>query len=417
MVARDLGESKIDVSAIRAEFPAFARLVNGRPLVYLDSASTTQKPVAVIDAMRRASEATANIHRGVHALSVEATEAFEAVRARVARRIGAQDPNEIVFVRGTTEAINLVAQSYGRAYLEAGDRILVTELEHHSNLVPWQMLCREKGASLDVLPIDDRGEVRLERLDAFLEREPAIVTISHVSNSLGTVLPAAAIARRAKAAGAVVVVDGAQAAAHVEVDVESIGCDFYAFSGHKLYGPTGVGVLWGRRALLDDMPPWQGGGDMVVSVQLGGSTYREVPHKFEAGTPDIVGVIGLGAALEWFEAAKPDRIFSHERDLLAYATRTLESIPGLRVIGTARDKAAVLSFVVGDLHPHDLGTALDLEGIAVRAGHHCAQPVMDRFGLPATVRASVGVYSDRSDVDALASALGRAVALLTGRAQ
>lgn len=389
--------------------------MNGKPLVYLDSASTTQKPAAVIDAMRRASEATANVHRGVHALSVEVTEAFEAVRAKVARKIGARDPNEVVFVRGATEAINLVAQSHGRAYLEAGDRVLVTELEHHSNLVPWQMLCREKGASLDVLPIDDHGEVLLERLDALLEREPAIVAISHVSNSLGTVLPVAAIAERAKAAGAVVLVDGAQAAAHVEVDVDAIGCDFYALSAHKLYGPTGVGVLWGRRALLEAMPPWQGGGDMVVSVRFEGSTYREPPYKFEAGTPDILGVIGLGAALDWLEAKEPDCIFAHERDLLAYATRALQSVPQLRLIGTARDKAAVLSFAIGDLHPHDLATALDLEGIAVRAGHHCAQPVMDHFGLPATVRASVGVYTDRNDVDALASALQRAVSLFTGR--
>lgn len=415
MAARDLDDEKIDVSAIRAEFPAFARRVNGRPLVYLDSASTTQKPLAVIDAMRRASEATANIHRGVHALSVEATEAFEAVRAKVARKIGARDPDEIVFVRGTTEAINLVAQTYGRARLRPGDRVLVTELEHHSNLVPWQMLCREKGAVLDVLPIDDRGEVLLERLDALLARTPAIVAVSHVSNSLGTVLPVAAIAARAKAAGAVVLVDGAQALAHVKVDVEAIGCDFYALSGHKLYGPTGVGVLWGRRELLEQMPPWQGGGDMVVAVRFEESTYREVPHKFEAGTPDIVGAIGLGAAIDWLEAKGPDRIFAHERDLLAYATRTLEAIAHLRIIGTARDKAAVVSFAVGDLHPHDVGTALDLEGVAVRAGHHCAQPVMDHFGLPATLRASLGVYSDRKDIDALASGLERAVALLSGR--
>jgi len=412
--ARDLAEGAVDISAVRAEFPAFVRLVNGKPLVYLDSASTTQKPRAVIDAMRRAFEATANIHRGVHALSVEATDAFEAVRGKVARKIGAQDPSEIVFVRGTTEAINLVAQSYGRARVGPGDRVLVTELEHHSNLVPWQMLCRERGARLEVLPIDDRGEVRLERLDALLAPAPAIVALSHVSNSLGTVLPIATIVQRAKAAGAAVLVDGAQAAPHVPVDVSAIGCDFYALSSHKLYGPPGVGVLWGRRALLEQMPPWQGGGDMVASVRLEGSTYREVPHKFEAGTPNIVGVIGFGAALDWLEARGPERIFAHERELLDYATRALESVPGLRFIGTARDKVAVVSFAVGELHPHDLGTALDLEGIAVRAGHHCAQPVMDHFGVPATVRASFGAYSDRSDIDALASALKSAVALLSG---
>jgi cysteine desulfurase/selenocysteine lyase len=413
--ARDPSEGDIDVAAIRAEFPAFARRVNDKPLVYLDSASTTQKPRAVIDVMRRAFEATANIHRGVHTLSVEATEAFEAVRGKVARTIGCRDPAEIVFVRGTTEAINLVAQSYGRAHVRAGDHILVTELEHHSNLVPWQMLCQEKRSHLQVLPIDDRGDVMLARLDSLLGPQTRIVSVSHVSNSLGTVLPIAEIARRAKAAGAVVMVDGAQAIAHLPVDVEALGCDFYALSAHKVYGPTGVGVLWGRRELLESMPPWQGGGDMVLSVSVARSTYREVPHKFEAGTPDIVGVIGFGAALDWLKDKGPARIASRERNLLSHAERLLGSVPELRIIGAPRARAAVISFTVAGVHPHDLGTALDLEGIAVRAGHHCAQPVMDHFHLDATVRASFGVYSDEADVDALTSALERAVRLLGAR--
>jgi cysteine desulfurase/selenocysteine lyase len=410
--ARDLPEGDIDVAAIRAEFPAFARRVNDKPLVYLDSASTTQKPRAVMDVMRHAFEATANIHRGVHALSVEATEAFEAVRGKVARTIGCRDPAEIVFVRGTTEAINLVAQSYGRSHVDAGDDILVTGLEHHSNLVPWQMLCEEKGARLRVLPIDDRGDVILERLDALLAPRTRIVAVSHVSNSLGTVLPVAEIARRARAAGAVVVVDGAQAIAHVPVDVEAIGCDFYALSAHKVYGPTGVGVLWGRRGLLEAMPPWQGGGDMVLSVSFAGSTYREVPHKFEAGTPDIVGVIGFGAALDWLQSKGPRRIAARENELLSYAERSLGSIAEVRIVGAPRVRAAVISFTVAGVHPHDVGTALDLDGIAVRAGHHCAQPVMDHFSLDATVRASFGVYSDEEDVDALTSALQRSMRLL-----
>jgi cysteine desulfurase/selenocysteine lyase len=397
-----------DAAAVRAEFPAFARLVNGAPLVYLDSASTTQKPRAVIDAVRRAYDATANVHRGVHTLSAEATQAFEAARGKVARLLGAHDPREIVFVRGTTEAINLVAQSYGRSHVRSGDEVLVTELEHHSNIVAWQMLCDEKGARLRVLPIDDRGEVLLERLDALLTPRTRIVAVAHVSNSLGTVLPVAEIARRSKAAGAVVLVDGAQAVAHGPVDVGALGCDFYAFSGHKLYGPTGVGVLWAKRALLEEMPPWQGGGDMILSVRFDRTTYSEVPYKFEAGTPDIVGVIGLGAAIDWLVAIGLDAVAVRERDLLAYATRLVGGVPGVRLFGTARHKATVLSFTVGRIHPHDMGTALDLEGIAVRTGHHCTQPVMQHFGIDATVRASLGVYTTVGDLDRLANAVERA---------
>jgi cysteine desulfurase/selenocysteine lyase len=412
MVAREADE--LDAGALRREFPAFAARVHGRPLVYLDSASTTQKPWTVIDAVRDASRATANVHRGVHALSVEATEAFEGVRTKAARRLGASDPREIVFVRGTTEALNLVAQAYGRRHVGAGDEVLVTELEHHSNIVPWQMLCAERGAALQVLPIDDRGEVRLERLDALLGPRTRVVSIAHVSNSLGSVLPVAEITRRAKVAGAIVVVDGAQAAAHVPIDVGAIGCDFYAFSAHKAYGPTGVGVLWGRRSLLEDMPPWQGGGDMVVSVRFDRTIYRDAPHKFEAGTPDVLGVLGLGAALDWLEAKGVARIAARERSLLAYADRALASVRGFRRVGAPREPVAIASFVVEGLHPHDVATVLDLEGVAVRAGHHCAQPVMDHYGVEATLRASIAAYSSEADIDALAAALDRARDLLGG---
>jgi cysteine desulfurase/selenocysteine lyase len=404
----------IDSLAIRAQFPAFAREVNGRPLVYLDSASTTQKPTTVLDAIHHAYEATANVHRGVHTLSAEATRAVEDVRAKVATLLGANDPREVVFVRGTTEAINLVAQSYGRRHVGPGDEILVTELEHHSNIVPWQMLCEEKGAHLRVLPIDDRGEIMLDRLDALLGPRTRVVAVAHVSNSLGTVVPVAEIVRRAHAAGAVVLVDGAQAVPHRSIDVAALGCDFYAFSGHKIYGPTGIGALWGRREILDAMPPWQGGGDMILSVSFEGTTYDETPHKFEAGTPDIGGVIGLGAAIDWLRGTGVDRIAQRESELLAYATRELEEIPEVRIVGTARDKSAVISFNVADIHAHDLGTALDLEGVAVRTGHHCAQPVMDHFGITATARASLGVYSTEADIDALCQAVNRARVMLGG---
>jgi cysteine desulfurase / selenocysteine lyase len=410
-----LESARDDSELTRRQFPAFARRINGRPLVYLDSASTTQKPAVVLEALARAHEATANIHRGVHTLSVEATEAFEAVRGKAAGLIGARDPREIVFVRGTTEAINLVAQSYGRANVRAGDEILVSELEHHSNIVPWQMLCEEKGASLRVLPIDDRGEPVLERLDELLGPRTRIVAVAHVSNSLGTVLPIAEIARRARAVGAVTVVDGAQAVSHAPVDVSALGCDFYAFSGHKLYGPTGSGVLWGRRALLEAMPPWQGGGDMILSVSFAKSTFNEVPHRFEAGTPDIAAVIGLGAAIDWIRGIGLDRIARREAELLAHVTRVVSEVPDVRLVGTAREKAAILSFNVGAIHPHDIGTALDLEGIAVRTGHHCTQPVMEHFGIDATVRASLGVYTTEEDIDRLGSALMRARTMLGAR--
>jgi cysteine desulfurase/selenocysteine lyase len=407
--------SRLDVEAVRAQFPAFSRLIHGHPLVYLDSASTTQKPRAVLDALAEASEVSANIHRGVHLLSVEATEAFEAVRGKVARLLGARDRREVVFVRGTTEAINLVAQSYGRLNVQEGDEVLVSELEHHSNLVPWQMLCQEKRAHLRVLPIDDRGEVLLDRLDARLTPRTRIVAVAHVSNSLGTVLPIREITKRAHAVGAVTVVDGAQAMAHLPVNVQELDCDFYAFSGHKLYGPTGSGVLWGRLALLEAMPPWQGGGDMVLSVTFDETLFHQVPHRFEAGTPDIAAVLGLGAAIDWVSALGLENIAARETLMLARASHIIESVSDVRLVGTARDKRAVVSFNMGDLHPHDIGTALDLEGVAVRTGHHCTQPVMDHFGVDATVRVSLGVYTTDDDLDRLGAALRKARTLLARR--
>ena len=404
--------SSIDVEAVRAQFPAMRREVNGARLAYLDSASTTQKPRAVIDAMTRAYEATANIHRGVHALSMEATAAYEGAREKVARFLNATDDREIVFVRGTTEAVNLVASSFGRSHVRAGDEVLVTALEHHSNLVPWQALCAHQGADLRVLPIDDRGDVLVDRLDALLSRRTKIVAIAHVSNSLGTVLPVAQIARRAKAIGAVVLVDGAQAVAHRPVDVRALGCDFYAFSAHKMYGPTGAGALWGRRELLDEMPPFQHGGDMVMTVSFEGTTFREPPHRFEAGTPDIVGVIGMGAAIDWLSALGMENVAAREAELHALLVRTLEGVRGVRLLGAAKERATVASFNLGELHAHDVGTALDLEGIAVRTGHHCTQPVMDHFGVAATVRASLGVYSNEEEIERLGAALERSRALL-----
>ena len=368
----------------------------------------------MIDAVTRANEASANIHRGVHTLSVEATAAYEAVRKKVARLLHARDANEIVFVRGTTEAINLVAQSYGRANVRAGDEVVVSELEHHSNLVPWQMLCEAKGATLRMLPIDERGDVRLESLDSLLSARTRIVAVSHVSNSLGTVLPIAEISRRAHAVGAVIVVDGAQAVAHRAVDVEALGCDFYAFSGHKMYGPTGSGVLYGRRALLSAMPPWQGGGDMVRTVSFAHTTYAEAPHRFEAGTPDITATIGLGAAIDWFLSLDRDQLQAREERLVGYARAKLGEIVGLRFMGDPEECAAIIPFNVGDIHPHDIGTALDLEGIAVRTGHHCTQPVMEHFGVDATVRASVGAYSTHADIDALIAGLRNAIRTFGG---
>jgi cysteine desulfurase / selenocysteine lyase len=397
-----------DVEAVRREFPVLRETVHGRPLVYLDSAASAQKPQAVIDAERYVYERSyANIHRGVHHLSILATDAYEGARARVQRFMGAAESREIVLLRGTTEAVNLVAQSYGRQHVGAGDEVLITGLEHHSNIVPWQLLCEEKSALLRVAPIDDAGEVDMAAFERLLSPRTRIVSVSHVSNALGTVNPVRRMSELAHAVGAVVMVDGAQAAPHLAVDVRAIGCDFYAFSGHKVYGPSGVGALYGRAALLEAMPPWQGGGDMIASVTFERSTWNELPYKFEAGTPNIAGTIALGAAIDWVEKVGIDAIAAYEDDLLRHGTRRLEAIPGLRIVGTAREKAGVLSFVLEGVHPHDVGTILDHEGIAVRTGHHCAQPVMDRYGIPATTRASLACFNTREELDTLAGGIRR----------
>lgn len=397
-----------DAARLREELPILHQTVHGRPLVYLDNAATTQKPRAVIDALVDYYERdNANIHRGVHLLSQRATDAYERAREKVARFLGAADPREIVFTRGTTEAINLVAQSWGRTHVGAGDEILISALEHHSNIVPWQMLCESTGARLRVAPIDDDGAVRVDALALLLGPRTKLLAIAHVSNALGSVTPVHDVCALARARGVPVLLDGAQAVAHVPVDVRALGCDFYAFSGHKLYGPTGVGALWARGSVLDAMPPWQGGGDMIASVSFEQTTYNVVPHKFEAGTPNIAGVIGMGAAIDWIGGVGLEAIAAHEHTLLVYATDALRAIPGVRLIGTARDKAAVISFVMDGVHPHDIGTILDQEGVAIRTGHHCAQPVMDRFGVPATARASFAAYNTRDDVDALVKAIQR----------
>jgi cysteine desulfurase/selenocysteine lyase len=371
-------------------------------LIYLDNAATAQKPQAVIDAVRTFYEAhNANVHRGVHYLSERATDLYETARERVQAFLGATRASEIVFTRGTTESINLVAQTYGRQHVGPGDEILVSALEHHSNLVPWQMLCEEKGARLCVIPIDDAGDLDLDAYEALLSSRTRLVAITHVSNALGTVNPIGHVVRVAHAAGVPVLVDGAQSAGHMPVGVAALGCDFYACSGHKMFGPTGIGVLYGRAELLDAMPPWQGGGDMIRSVTFERTEYADPPARFEAGTPHIAGAVGLTAALEYIERIGRDRITARERELLAYATRVVESIPGVRIVGAAREKACILSFVVEGVHPHDVGQVLDGAGIAVRAGHHCAQPLMDRLGLTATVRASLAFYNMEDELDAL----------------
>ncbi len=403
------GASGLDLAAIRADFPILARRVHGRRLVYFDNAATSQKPRAVIDTILRYYEqGNANIHRGVHFLSVEATEAHDEARATVQRFLNAASPSEIVFVRGATEAINLVAQTWGRANVKAGDEVLVTAMEHHSNIVPWQMLCEEKGAHLRVAPIDDRGELIFEEYEKLIGPRTRIVATTHVSNALGTVLPLRRMIEAAHSRGVPVLVDGAQSVPHMRVDVQALDADFYAFSGHKVYGPTGIGVLYGKHALLDAMPPYQGGGDMIAAVTFEKTTYKKPPHKFEAGTPDIAGAIALGAAVEYVNRLGIDRIAAHEHDLLTYATEAVGAIPGVRLIGTARERAGVLSFILDDVHPHDLGTILDNEGIAIRAGHHCAQPVMLRYGIPATARASFAVYNTREEIDLLAKGIQKA---------
>jgi cysteine desulfurase/selenocysteine lyase len=392
----------------RADFPILAERVHDRPLVYLDNGATTQKPASVLDAEDAYyRHNNANVHRGVHLLSQRATDAFEAARARIARFINAQRPEEIVFVRGTTEAINLVAQSYARPHLKPGDEILISAMEHHSNIVPWQLVCEQTGAALKVVPIDDAGALDTDAYERLLNERTRLVAITHLANALGSINPVERIVVAAHAKGVPVLLDGAQAISHLPVDVRVIDCDFYAFSGHKVYGPTGIGALYARAALLEAMLPWQGGGDMIRSVTFEKTEYNAIPWKFEAGTPNIAGAIALGAALDYVDSIGMEVIAAHETDLLAYATDALGMIPGLRLIGTARDKASILSFVLDGVHAHDVGTILDHHGVAVRAGHHCAMPVMQRFGVPATVRASLALYNTHEDIDALIEGLGR----------
>jgi len=395
-----------DVATVRKDFPILARRVHGKPLAFLDSAASAQKPRAVIDAVTDLYSAHyANVHRGVYQLSLEATERLEAVRDRAAAFLGARDRREIVFASNATEAINLIAYSYGRRHVDPGDEVLVTHMEHHANFVPWQVLCEERGAALRVAPIDDRGVLLVDEFEKLLSPRTRIAAVTHVSNVLGTVNPVRDIARLCREHGVPLVVDGAQAVPHQRVDVGGLGCDFYVFSGHKVFGPSGVGVLWGRAALLEGMPPFLTGGSMIESVGLRGTTFAGIPQRFEAGTPDIAAIVGLGAAIDYVERLGLDAIAAHERALLAYAESRIAEVPGLRILGTAPHKAAVISMVMDDVHPHDLGTILGREGVAVRTGHHCAQPLMERFDVPATARASLALYNDEHDVDALVSAL------------
>lgn len=405
--------SQFDVEKIRADFPILSQKVHGHTLVYLDNAATSQKPNAVIEAIANYYRYdNANIHRGVHLLSQRATENYEAARTAVQRFIHARDASEIVFVRGTTEAINLVAQTYGRQHVGRGDEVLITAMEHHSNIVPWQMLCEEKGAKLRVAPINEHGELLLDQYEKLLGPSTRIVAISHVSNALGSINPVKEMIRMAHARGIPVLVDGAQAVPHMAVDVVDLDCDFYAFSAHKMYGPTGIGCLYGKAELLEAMPPYQGGGDMISSVTFEKTTYNKVPHKFEAGTPDIAGVIGMGAAIAYMENVGVDTIAAQEHELLVYGTARLGATPGVRLIGTASNKAGVLSFVLEGIHPHDIGTILDQEGVAVRTGHHCAQPVMDFFCIPATARASLAIYNTKEEIDALIKGIERVKEIL-----
>jgi cysteine desulfurase/selenocysteine lyase len=399
-----------EVERIRKDFPILSRSMRGRPLVFLDSAASAQKPRTVLDAITDLySNHYANIHRGLYELSETATRLHEQARTKVQALLNAAQSREIVFTRNATEAINLVAHSYGRDHLGPGDEILITCMEHHANIVPWQMICEEKGARLRVAPISDAGELLLDELEALIGPRTRLVAVAHVSNVLGTINPVRRIIENARARGVPVLVDGAQAVPRLAVDVQELGCDFYVFSGHKLYGPTGIGALYARADLLEAMPPYQGGGEMISSVSFEETTYNEIPYKFEAGTPDIAGAVGLASAIDYVEAIGLDRIAAHEHALLVYGTELLSRIPGVRLIGTAREKTGVLSFVVDGVHPHDIGTVLDGEGIAIRAGHHCAQPLMDRLELPATARASLGVYNDEGDLDRLTEGIHKVI--------
>ena len=399
-----------DVARIREDFPILKEMVHGKPLVYLDNAATTQKPQAVIDALvNYYTTENSNVHRGVHTLSQLATDAYEGAREKVRQFINAEHDKEIIFVRGTTEAINLVAQTYGRENIGPGDEIIITAMEHHSNIVPWQILCQEKGAQLKVIPINDDGELLLDEYEKLLSPRTRFVSIVHQSNALGTINPVEQVIELAHARGIPVLLDGAQAVAHVPIDVQKLGCDFYAFSGHKLYGPTGVGVLYGRAELLDAMPPYQGGGEMIRSVTFEKTLYNVIPNKFEAGTQNIAGSVGLGAAIDYVNGVGMDRIAAYEKELLAYGTERLSEIELVQLIGTARHKGSILSFVMENAHPHDVGTILDAEGVAVRTGHHCAQPLMDRFGVPATIRASLAFYNTREEIDTLVKGIDRVI--------
>ncbi len=415
MTAQDThptARSAFDVARIREDFPALRQQIRGKPLVYLDNAATSQKPMRVIETIEQYYlTENSNVHRGIHLLSERATEAFEGARAKVARFLNARDAREIIFVRGATEGINLVAHSFARPLLTVGDEILISEMEHHSNIVPWQIVCKETGAVLRVVPINDDGELRLDEYERLLGPRTRLVSIVHVSNALGTINPVQQAIEIAHERGVPVLVDGAQAAPHLPVDVRALDCDFYVCSGHKLFGPTGIGIVFGKAHLLEAMPPYQGGGDMILSVTFEKTIYNEAPLKFEAGTPHIAGAIGLGAAIDYASSIGLDQIAAYEGELLAYATDAISAIPGLRIIGTAKEKASILSFVLDGVHAHDIGTILDQEGIAIRTGHHCAQPVLQRFGVPATARASLAFYNTRDEVDALVKAIHKVTEL------
>jgi len=405
---RATAEATFDVNKVRDDFPILKQTVNGNPLVYLDNGATSQKPQSVIDAIVRYYTTTnSNVHRGVHTLSQQATEDYEGARSKIGKFINAGDDQEIIFTRNTTEGINLVAHSYARHNVGPGDDIIVSNMEHHSNIVPWQMVCEEKRANLRVVPIDDNGELLMDEYEKMLGPRTKLVSITHVSNALGTILPAAQIIKMAHAHGAPVLLDGAQAVPHMPVDMKELDCDFYAFSGHKLFGPTGIGILYGKAEYLEAMPPFMGGGDMIKSVTFEKTIYNDLPYKFEAGTPDIAGAIALGAAVDYVSNLGFDQITAHEEELLRYGTQALSSISGVKLIGTARHKAGILSFIMDNAHPHDIGTILDEQGIAIRTGHHCAQPVMQRFQIPATARASMAFYNTKEDIDALVKGIDR----------
>jgi cysteine desulfurase/selenocysteine lyase len=406
----DTVDRKFDVLRVRRDFPALDRLVHGKPLVYLDNAATSQKPLVVLETIDRYYRTeNANIHRGVHYLSEQATEEYEGVREKVRRFLNASSRKEIIFVRGATEGINLVASTFGRMKVRAGDEILISAMEHHSNIVPWQLLCEEKSAKLKVIPMSDHGEIILDEYRRMLTERTKLVAIAHVSNALGTINPVKQIVADAHRRSIPVLLDGAQAVPHLRVEVQELGCDFYVFSGHKMFGPTGVGILYGKETFLEEMPPYQGGGDMIKSVTFERTIFNDLPYRFEAGTPHIAGGIGLGAAIEYLERLDWQGLWEHERDLLNYATEALSTIKKLRIIGTAREKAGVISFVIEGIHPHDVGTVLDQEGIAVRTGHHCAQPVMQRFNIPATARASFALYNTHEEVDKLVAGIHKVI--------